>query len=316
MLTRATTVKRSSPTKLALVDGDVLVYSSSFSAEKMLYELHLVEKDSVLEKPARSFQYKADLDAYLINNGIEEYEVRKTLLVEPVEHALHNVKTMISSIKEKTNSTDMVIFLTGRGNFRKKVATYKEYKGNRVDSRVPQHKAAVTDYLVNFHKALVVDGQEADDAMGIWQSSSEDNSTIICSSDKDMLQIAGNHFRFGNNSWLMQDAESADKHFFYQIMTGDSTDNISGCPGVGYKTAQKFYDPEIPWESVLLCYRTMLPKKPVDGLVYSQDDDTLTYTPWNSSDSVTVSLRDFALEQAKLVRIRREENEYWEPHDR
>ena len=305
-----------SHTKLALVDGDVLVYSSAFSAEKMRYDLHLIEGEDALETPAQTFLYKADLNAYLKDNNIEEYEVRKTLLVEPVDHALHNLKTMIASIKEKSRVEDMIIFLSGKGNYREEIATFQKYKGNRVDSRVPQHKDAVADYLISVHRAVVVDGQEADDAMGIWQSSSEDNSTIICSSDKDMLQIAGNHFRFGNNSWLMQDAESADKHFFYQIMTGDSTDNISGCPGVGYKTAQKFYDPENPWESVLLCYRTMLPKKPVDGLVYSQDDDTLTYTPWNSSDSVTVSLRDFALEQAKLVRIRREENEYWEPHDR
>ena len=303
-----------SHTKLALVDGDVLVYSSAFSAEKMRYDLHLIEGEDALETPAQTFLYKADLNAYLKDNNIEEYEVRKTLLVEPVDHALHNLKTMIASIKEKSRVEDMIIFLSGKGNYREEIATFQKYKGNRVDSRVPQHKDAVADYLISVHRAVVVDGQEADDAMGIWQSSSEDMSTIICSSDKDMLQIAGNHFRLGNDSWVLQDKESADKQFYCQIMTGDPTDNILGCPGVADKTAQKFYDPDNPWESVLNCYRSKLSKKTPDGLVY-REDDSVSYTPWNAEEEITIPLRDFVLEQARLVRIRRTVNEYWEPND-
>jgi len=301
--------------KTALIDGDILVYSSAFSAEKFRYDLHLVEGEDALEFPAHSFLYRSDLTSYIQENNVSSYEVRSTLLVEPIDHALHNLKTIISSIKDKTKASNIKIFLSGKENYRNSIATFKKYKGNRDGSRIPTHKEAITDYLLRIHKAIVVDKEEADDALGIEQCSSPFGSTIICSSDKDLLQIPGHHFRLTDSSVVIQDSSGADKHFYCQVMAGDSTDNIVGCPSVGPAGARKFYDPDNPWQSVLSCYRTVLSKKYLDDLVYDESRDTVTYTVWHSGEKVTKPLVEFVIEQARLVRIRRKQGEYWSPDE-
>ena len=96
---------------------------------------------------------------------------------------------MMQDILADTGSTSYSVYLTGSGNFRREIAP--SYKANRPDSR-PKHWEAVREFLVTQHKAVVCNGFEADDQLGIDQDKTH-GATVICSIDKDLLQIPGKH---------------------------------------------------------------------------------------------------------------------------
>lgn len=296
----------------ALIDADIVVYAGGFSAERVHYDIHLEVDGEVQETPAFSSTVKKEVNQYLLDNSIETYELRKSLEVEDISHALSNAKNMLLFLEHSLPGADLQLFLSGKGNFREQVATYKKYKGQREVARVPVYKQEITDYLIKHWGAVVVDGQEADDELGILQM--KDEGTIICSIDKDLKQIPGYHFHMKSGSVINQPLEDADRMFFLQVMTGDSTDNIPGCPGIGPQTALKYYDPDDPWGSVLQCYRDKLSSKCPEDFFYDSEEDLVEYTGWESK-VVQKSLAAYAIEQAQLVRIRRTPNELWRPNE-
>lgn len=164
-------------------------------------------------------------------------------------HALSNVRTAMDFILEEAfpERKYFKAYLTGKGNFRFDVATILPYKGNRDKLARPKYYAAAREYLVNKYNADVIEGQEADDAMGIYQFSHPDKSTVICSIDKDLWQIPGYHYvpstGYGDNRkeprFFYQNIDDANLYFWYQMMCGDRVDNIPGLKGVGPKTAEK-----------------------------------------------------------------------------
>lgn len=140
---------------------------------------------------------------------------------------------LITRIIEDVNADDWNLYLTsGNNNFRYSV--YSEYKANRRDQPKPRHLEALREYLVLDWQAKLVDGYEADDAIGIASQDPYANSKcVVASIDKDLLQLPGQHYNFVNRTWIEITAEQGWKNFYTQLLVGDSIDNIKGCPGVG-----------------------------------------------------------------------------------
>lgn len=156
---------------------------------------------------------------------------------------MHTVKCVIEEIYNKfPDRAWSKLFLSGKNNFRDTLATIKVYKGNRDPSNKPQYYDEIKDYLINVHKAIVVDGQEADDAQGIEQWKHKDKSTVIVGIDKDLKMIPGWHYNWVKGELEYVRMEDANAFFFMQMLIGDATDNILGCAimkeGV-YKTGKK-----------------------------------------------------------------------------
>lgn len=144
-------------------------------------------------------------------------------------------------------------------NFRYTVAKTKPYKGTRKNPK-PYHFYNITAYLVAEYDCVVSrGGLEADDMMTLEQSRSD--NTIICSRDKDLRMCEGWHF-----SWECGKQRSVGPHktnrigsleignndktlgyglkmFFYQMLVGDSADNIPGLKGSGDVAAYKLLEP-------------------------------------------------------------------------
>jgi DNA polymerase-1 len=173
----------------------------------------------------------------LIDADIIAYSVGFAANEDPVEFALHSVKIMIESMLDATGCEEYECFLTGTGNYRTDVATIKPYKGNRKQDK-PVHFQAIRDYLVNVHGAEVVDGMEADDALGINQT----KDTIIASIDKDLDMVEGLHYNWRKGDLYYVTKEEGRRNFYRQLLTGDSTDNIVGIPGIGPKKAEAILD--------------------------------------------------------------------------
>lgn len=138
-------------------------------------------------------------------------------------------------------------------NFRYEVAKARPYKGTRKNPK-PFHFYNIIFYLMSEYDVVVSeDGLEADDMMCIEQASRSD--TVICSRDKDLRICPGHHFSWecGNQKavgpvftdkigWLQIDKKVIGyglSFFYFQMLTGDTADNIPGLKGKGDVFAYK-----------------------------------------------------------------------------
>jgi len=159
----------------------------------------------------------------------------------PIKMALDTVKLMLTNIINDTKCKTYKLFLTETNdhtNFRHKIAVTKPYKGNRAKRTRPYHYATIRNYLINQHYATVCIGEEADDQLGIEQCADREHS-IICSIDKDLKMIPGWHYHIRKKTTNFISENEAWANFYRQLLIGDSVDNISGCPGIGPKKAEK-----------------------------------------------------------------------------
>lgn len=145
-------------------------------------------------------------------------------------------------------------------NFRYERAVSRPYKGARVDNK-PFHFYNIFAYMHGHYDTIIsTDGLEADDELGIYQCST-DEPTIICSRDKDLRMIPGNHYSWECGKQLSIGPHYTDdigslelinnkkllgygKKFFYsQLLTGDVVDGIPGLKGYGPVAAYSVVEP-------------------------------------------------------------------------
>lgn len=182
---------------------------------------------------------------------------------------------------------DYQLYLTGKGNFRKDIAVTAPYKGNRAKKPKPRHLQKVRQHLIDEWEALVSDGEEADDAIAIAAceaSSIEGYFPVIVSIDKDFDQVPGAHYNFLKRKEYYIDEETGLKNFYKQILIGDSIDNIIGVDGLGPAAAGELIDG---------CQK--------ESDMWDICIDQLGY--------------DRALENARLVWLRRYAGQLWVPYD-
>ncbi|CAB4130684.1 exonuclease [uncultured Caudovirales phage] len=180
----------------------------------------------------------------LIDGDIIVYRGAASAEEDDVWIALARADQMIQDILADTGSTSYNVYLTGTGNFRRDISA--SYKANRPDNR-PKHWEAVREFLVTQHKAIMCNGYEADDEMGVQQDK-ETMSTVICSIDKDLLQIPGRHYNFVKKLHSVVSPENGLKFLYMQSLIGDRSDNIFGVAGIGPVKAEKALAELLPEE--------------------------------------------------------------------
>ena len=209
--------------KLIFIDGDIVLHKACFASEMEIYW--------------------GDGDWTLSMNE----EQAKTIAREMLE----DIRLACSAKK----STLRICFSNGK-SFRKEI--YPEYKGNRKNQRKPLGMRGIKRWLSHEYKSIQYDYLEADDVMGIHMTKPGKQIKIGVSIDKDMKTIPGTHYNPDTGeSFEITEAE-ADYNFYTQVLTGDSTDNYPGCPGVGPKTAEKIlskYDPDDYQTAICETYR-------------------------------------------------------------
>ena len=169
----------------------------------------------------------------LIDADIVAYRVACTLQEDDAEDFVYaRTEDLVDQILVNTEATEYRLFLTGKNNFR--YTLYPEYKAHRPKEK-PFWLEKCREYLKATFNAEVIDGQEADDALGIAQT----EDTIICSIDKDLLMIPGQHYNFVKDEFITVTPDEGIKHFYMQCLTGDRADNIKGIEKIGPKKAEK-----------------------------------------------------------------------------
>ena len=155
--------------------------------------------------------------------------------------AIWRMDELLDSILVKTKATGYRAFLTGSNNFRKQI--YPEYKANRIAPK-PKHLKDLQQYSIEkLNAEYAPDTLEADDALAINQT----EDTIICTLDKDLLQVPGKHFSWEINgkgwsrpdTFLEQTEIEGLRLFYKQCLKGDSSDNVRGIEGIGEAKSTK-----------------------------------------------------------------------------
>lgn len=153
--------------------------------------------------------------------------------------AKFRVDDMMNQMLLNLQCEKYVGFLSGSGNFRYRL--YEDYKANRKGKPRPKHLQFCRDVLKHDWNTFVTEGIEADDALGI--AASHESGSIICSIDKDLMQIPGDHYNFVKDLYEYVGGRSADLNFWTQLLVGDTSDNIHGIRGIGPVKAKKILDP-------------------------------------------------------------------------
>jgi hypothetical protein len=168
------------------------------------------------------------------------------------------VDTYIRSILRGTGAKMYIgVLSNGEKTFRHIHYSYAPYKGNRGPKPDWYNfwEPYILSRLVNHwgFKKVPVYGEtlspETDDIIAVLARFHSGENTqdsrgfepIICSPDKDMLQIPGLHYNHGkeNPDVYPINKEEAELILLQQVLMGDSTDNIAGIPGMGEVKAAK-----------------------------------------------------------------------------
>ncbi|MFQ3669928.1 MAG: 5'-3' exonuclease H3TH domain-containing protein [Verrucomicrobiia bacterium] len=131
-----------------------------------------------------------------------------------------------------------------------------DYKGNRaetppdLDAQMPLIRSTVP--LLGF-RSLITEGEEADDLMASYTRAAREAGweTILATNDKDLMQLVGPGclvYQPGKESYALLGAAEVEAKWGVApaligdllALTGDSSDNIPGVPGVGPKTAARW----------------------------------------------------------------------------
>lgn len=210
--------------KTLLVDGDIIAYEATSSCE---------------------VEVNWEGDLWTLHTDLGRSKEKFSSKVEAMAQAI--------------GSDEEIICLTSPDNFR--YGVLPTYKGNR-KSRKPTGYPALIEWIKENYKTYQKPRLEADDVLGILSThpSLIKGERIIWSADKDLKGIPGKLWRgemdASGDPVILEIAEAeADRWFFTQVLTGDTTDGYSGCPGVGPVKAQKLLENAAdPWRVIVDAY--------------------------------------------------------------
>jgi len=230
-----------------VVDSDIWAYSIGFAAQRTLYDAVVSDADGEFVERG-IFDSKDEPMAIAAAIG-GEVDFASVVEPSPLRHALHMCKLVLLRLEDDLDKAGidfrrMELYLTGKGNYREKLATIRPYKGNRLKLEKPVHYKAIRRYLMERWGAQVVEGFEADDMVAMIAAAEDydPQRVVIVSADKDLRTVPGLHYNQGKRTFETITEQQALVAEYRQILSGDTTDNIVGCYKTGAKRAEKIID--------------------------------------------------------------------------
>lgn len=209
--------------------------------------------------PDRVVHIDADFLAYQVSAEKADGSDQKSF-----EDMQHNAEVAVETIRSLAAAERVHLHLTPKGSNkgnRYNLAILKEYQATRKGKEKPRYLGIMRDWLATRFPATQHILCEADDGMSSAQylahAEGRGNLSIIASKDKDLRMVPGLHLdwdtggitecdEFGMTE-LVETGKNATKKikghgqklFWYQMLTGDSADNISGLPAVSGKVLNR-----------------------------------------------------------------------------
>jgi DNA polymerase-1 len=175
----------------------------------------------------------------------------------------HFVNT-IKKFYQDYGITKVVVFWEGENSKAYRQGYYPYYKTNRNDKvsieerhDLDRQRIRIKQYLEElFIRQVEIDGCEADDGIAYYAKNSPNESKIIYTNDRDLLQLLAPDTKvFLHGKKVMVNIDNFKNHFDYhygnvgliKMIAGDTSDNISGLEGIGEETVLKIF-PELKKE--------------------------------------------------------------------
>jgi hypothetical protein len=262
-------------------EADEIAYRCAFACQTTKYKVtNLVSKRSIITKLNKTKIKKVMTAKDKEIN--KHYTLERIIEPDPEAAVRHTLKSMLKALyfeNEKYKVKKVKLFLSPprEGNFRHHIVKTAGpnglgYKAGRPER--PHHIEYIRSLLLKLG-AEVVEGFEADDALGFYQT----DTTVASHIDKDINMIPGLHYNHVTRE-LYEVPEGIGKlwlndkrklkglgliSFYAQMLTGDRTDNIpgiSGCGDVGaYKLLSDIKLEDDAWQIVYDRYKTQYDKK-------------------------------------------------------
>lgn len=257
----------------------------------------------------------------------------------PLKAATRRADQRMEQIISECQAESYKGFLTGKNNFRDYVATLQRYKGNRYDkdgkriTKQPMWLQEVRQYLIDEWECLLIEGQEADDALGIAQMTS-DTETIISSIDKDLWIIPGLHHDMNSGEIIDVDEfgfinlhkgklKGVGLKFFYaQMLMGDTTDWIKGLPKITDEIKELYPNLRKGGCGPTATYKILVDAKTKEECLdrvmqlYNIYWKVHSYSHWRTGKEYPAGCEtayNQLREQGQLLWMRQKEEEMWQP---
>lgn len=217
---------------------------------------------------------------------------------ETLDEACVGARASLQSIINEVGDEGHIYLTDSASNFRiAEASSAYPYKGNRSDAERPELLGAIKDWMIEEYDAELQVGQEADDALSIAACTQGHGIATI---DKDLDGCPGWHYNWVRDTIYHVTEEEADRFFYTQMLTGDSTDNIPGLfKRTGKKAMAKIKEPlqEITDTAEMYAYVKQVYLDAVTEKGMSSDDSDVTR---------------WLLTQGRCLWMRREEGQLWD----
>ena len=222
---------------LAFIDGDVIAHKACKS------------RHSKKAPPGMGYTEIIEMVQDRKNHVFSKEEDRIYL-----EDSWKNFCRMTEEILEVTFAEDFMMAVKSPLNFRdamyplelnaeKTKATWG-YKANRWKPEGQSNSFVPVLRKLAIHEMGAIEAvhREADDLLRIWawQAALAGEFYVIVSVDKDLDCIPGKHYHIHDKRFYDVSHKEATRFFYQQLLSGDTTDNIPGIPGIGPVKAEKF----------------------------------------------------------------------------
>lgn len=247
-----------------VIDGDVIAYKAAAANETRSITATHNETKAVTEWDNRT----AFRDFLKENKLVEaDYTIADVQDPRHVSYGISLVNQMIKRICQCGRIDKYEILLSGSDNFRDLIPLPKRYKSGRDDNIRPLQLRAIRQHLIDEHGAIVINGEEADDAIAqrMWQGYKAykkrgDPRVVGATVDKDAYGTMGFLLNWdkmtapiyisglGELHWEGKKIKGTGRKWFYaQATMGDPVDYYRPadlCPGAKFGDAAcfKLYD--------------------------------------------------------------------------
>jgi len=187
-------------------------------------------KKILVQENKKTVLIDADSLLYFSSYGSEE---DLTLSENKLREKIYDI---LNIVETSYDIDEYFIFVKGKNNFRYKI--FKDYKKSR-----PAKHPIIDDlvkYLVSEFNAIESHNAESDDYVFTFTEMKKyKNKCIVCSVDKDMLQIPGIHYDYQKNKYHIISEDEGNYNLGIQMIMGDAADCIPGLKGYGAVSAKK-----------------------------------------------------------------------------
>ena len=234
-------------------------------------------------------------------------------------HAVFGFLSILRRLLRERSPEYLAVAFDTRGPvFRHRL--YDRYKANRPP--MPEDLAVQILYIresVAAHRILVLehDDQEADDLIAsvTARMTGQGRRVVVVSGDMDLLQLVSADVTLWDpmNDRVMDEAAVAEKYGLppgqlldYFALTGDSSDNIPGVPGIGPKSAQKLIGAYHTLENLYQAAPEMKPGKAVRQLLDHREQAFLSrdLVRLNHSAEVPAEIERYRVQEPDIDRLR------------